>query len=104
MTHWGAAGRYLLRQLLDDPAVLLPLYHPLLGHSKEHVRKFAAESISYLLRKLGQRQRAGSNSSSKQFPVVPVNLAPCIYSDLQKSAALGTSMLYVLLQAVVFTA
>jgi U3 small nucleolar RNA-associated protein 20 len=59
--------RYLLRQLLVNPAELLPLYQPLLGHTEAHVRSFAAEAIAYLLRKLGQRDRGGKHGKGGEL-------------------------------------
>ena len=44
--------KYLLRQLLADLPAALAAYAPLLSHPKQHVRDFAAESFSYLLRRL----------------------------------------------------
>ena len=44
--------KYLLRQLLDDLPAAFEAYRPLLAHDRAHVREFAAESFSYLLRRL----------------------------------------------------
>ena len=44
--------KYLLRQLLADLPAAFSAYSPLISHDKQHVREFAAESFSYLLRRL----------------------------------------------------
>ena len=43
--------KYLLRQLLADLPAAFDAYRPLLAHERPHVREFAAESFSYLLRR-----------------------------------------------------
>jgi hypothetical protein len=48
----GYVFKYLQRELLRDMDVLFTHYVPLLMHKKEFVRSFAAESYSYLLRRL----------------------------------------------------
>ena len=44
--------KYLLRQLLADLPAAFDAYRPLLAHERAHVREFAAESFSFLLRRL----------------------------------------------------
>ena len=44
--------KYLLRQLLADLPAAFGAYRPLLAHERAHVRDFAAESFSFLLRRL----------------------------------------------------
>uniref|UniRef100_A0A3P9K9E8 UTP20 small subunit processome component n=1 Tax=Oryzias latipes TaxID=8090 RepID=A0A3P9K9E8_ORYLA len=44
--------KYLWRLMVKDMTNLYSLYSTLLAHKKEHVRNFAAESFSFLMRKL----------------------------------------------------
>lgn len=57
--------KYLLRQLLAEPDKVLPLYRPLLGHTKDHVRNFAAESLAFLVRKIAQRHTNGKKAGGE---------------------------------------
>ena len=59
--------KYLLRQLLGEPSAVLPLYRPLLGHEREHVRNFAAESLAFLVRKIAQRQSQPEDDEGGQL-------------------------------------
>eukprot|EP00965_Chrysotila_dentata_P060910 2018811-Pleurochrysis_carterae.AAC.3 len=52
--------KYLLRQLLADLPGAFASYRPLLAHDKPHVRDFAAESFSYLLRRLPSGSVSGA--------------------------------------------
>ena len=44
--------KFLQRQLVDDIDRVVAWYSVLVGHWKEYVRAFAAESAAFLLRKL----------------------------------------------------
>ncbi|KAM9846103.1 small subunit processome component 20 homolog [Aulostomus maculatus] len=44
--------KYLWRLMVKDMANIYSLYSTLLAHKMEHIRKFAAESFSYLMRKV----------------------------------------------------
>eukprot|EP01044_Picomonas_judraskeda_P005540 COSAG03_NODE_526_length_7152_cov_8.927690_1_plen_1254_part_10 len=55
-------AKYLLRQLLEESDRILPIYRPLLGHAKQHVRDFAGESLAFLIRKIAQRHTNGKNA------------------------------------------
>ncbi|XP_047431848.1 small subunit processome component 20 homolog isoform X2 [Mugil cephalus] len=44
--------KYLWRLMVKDMANIYSLYSTLLEHKKEHIRKFAAESFSFLMRKV----------------------------------------------------
>uniref|UniRef100_A0A673BJE7 UTP20 small subunit processome component n=1 Tax=Sphaeramia orbicularis TaxID=375764 RepID=A0A673BJE7_9TELE len=44
--------KYLWRLMLKDMVNIYSLYSTLLAHKKEHIRKFAAESFSFLMRKV----------------------------------------------------
>ncbi|KAM6984775.1 small subunit processome component 20 homolog [Aplochiton taeniatus] len=44
--------KYLWRLMVKDMINIYSLYSTLLGHKKEHIRKFAAESFSFLMRKV----------------------------------------------------
>ena len=57
--------KYLLRQLLAEQDKILPIYKPLLGHAKEHVRNFAAESLAFLVRKIVQRHTNGKKDGGE---------------------------------------
>uniref|UniRef100_A0A3B5AP45 UTP20 small subunit processome component n=1 Tax=Stegastes partitus TaxID=144197 RepID=A0A3B5AP45_9TELE len=44
--------KYLWRLMVKDMSNIYSLYSTLLAHKKEHIRKFAAESFSFLMRKV----------------------------------------------------
>ncbi|KAM9327768.1 small subunit processome component 20 homolog [Pholidichthys leucotaenia] len=44
--------KYLWRLMVKDMTTIYSLYSTLLAHKKEHIRKFAAESFSFLMRKV----------------------------------------------------
>ncbi|XP_029616907.1 small subunit processome component 20 homolog [Salmo trutta] len=44
--------KYLWRLMVKDMTKMYSLYSTLLAHKKEHIRKFAAESFSFLMRKV----------------------------------------------------
>ncbi|KAM4615221.1 small subunit processome component 20 homolog [Polymixia lowei] len=44
--------KYLWRLMVKDMANIYSLYSTLLAHKKDHIRKFAAESFSFLMRKV----------------------------------------------------
>ncbi|KAM4037263.1 small subunit processome component 20 homolog isoform 2-T2 [Anomaloglossus baeobatrachus] len=44
--------KYLWRMMVKDMPVIYSLYSALLAHQKEHIRNFAAESFSFLMRKV----------------------------------------------------
>uniref|UniRef100_A0A8C4I8P8 Small subunit processome component 20 homolog n=1 Tax=Dicentrarchus labrax TaxID=13489 RepID=A0A8C4I8P8_DICLA len=44
--------KYLWRVMVKDMSNIYSLYSTLLAHKKEHIRKFAAESFSFLMRKV----------------------------------------------------
>ncbi|XP_073401122.1 small subunit processome component 20 homolog [Dendrobates tinctorius] len=44
--------KYLWRMMVKDMPVIYSLYSSLLAHQKEHIRNFAAESFSFLMRKV----------------------------------------------------
>jgi len=44
--------KYLLKQLTVDYIKLFTSYIPLIGHSKQYIRRFAADSLAYILRKV----------------------------------------------------
>ncbi|KAJ8006735.1 hypothetical protein DPEC_G00110300 [Dallia pectoralis] len=44
--------KYLWRLMVKDMPTMYSLYSTLLAHKKEHIRRFAAESFSFLLRKV----------------------------------------------------
>uniref|UniRef100_A0A4W6DX43 UTP20 small subunit processome component n=1 Tax=Lates calcarifer TaxID=8187 RepID=A0A4W6DX43_LATCA len=45
--------KYLWRVMVKDMTNIYSLYSTLLAHKKEHIRNFAAESFSFLMRKVG---------------------------------------------------
>jgi len=59
----GYVFKYLQKELVKDMDTLLRHYLPLLTHKREFVRSFAAESYSYLLRRLEREDLAKSLKS-----------------------------------------
>lgn len=55
------------------------LYSSLLAHKKEHIRKFAAESFSFLMRKVSHLHARRQQSRRAHFPhVVLQRVSPCV--------------------------